>query len=86
MHAYLAGKRRGAAGAAIPHAAPPTNLDTEAKMKPVIWFVVAAIAAFWAADLLAFDGVYSAKIWKESNSYGQQWQHDAKLWFRHHPI
>jgi len=70
----------------VPHAAPPTNLGTEAKTKPVIWFVVAAIAAFWAAEQLAFDSVYGAKNWKESDSYGQQWQHDAKLWFRRHRI
>ncbi|HUI21577.1 MAG TPA: hypothetical protein VLZ74_11115 [Methylocella sp.] len=55
-------------------------------MKPIVLFVVTAMVAFWAADLFAFDGVYSAKIWNQGNSYGQEWQHDAKLWFRQHGI
>ena len=49
-------------------------------------FVITLMAGFWAADRLAFDGEYSAKIWKQGNMYGQEWQQDAKQWFRHHGI
>jgi len=55
-------------------------------MKSLIWFAITAGTAFWAADKFAFDGEYSAKIWKQGNSYGQEWQHDAKLWFRSHRL
>ena len=56
------------------------------QMKPLFWFTVTTLVAFWAADQFAFDGDYSAKIWKGGNLYGQEWQQDAKQWFRHHGI
>jgi len=56
------------------------------KMKTLICFVITAMAAFWAADLFAFDGKYSNRFWNQGNSYGQEWQHDAKLWFRRHGV
>jgi len=52
-------------------------------MKPVLWFAIAALVGLWAVDKLAFDGEYSTKVWKQGNSYGQDWQREAREWVRH---
>ena len=53
-------------------------------MKAILVFAITISTGFWAADLLCFDGEYSAKLWKQTNQYGTVWQHDAKQWFRQH--
>jgi hypothetical protein len=53
-------------------------------MKTGLVFAITIFCAFWAADQFCFDGVYSAKIWKQGNQFGAVWQHDAKLWLRQH--
>ena len=53
-------------------------------MKAILAFAITIIIAFWAADSFCFDGEYSAIIWKQSNQYGDVWQHDVKQWFRQH--
>jgi hypothetical protein len=53
-------------------------------MKPVALFAIAVVVSFWALDNIAFDGVYTTKIWRQGNAYGQDWQREAKVWVRHH--
>jgi hypothetical protein len=45
-------------------------------------FVPLLAMAFWTVDKLDFDGEYTAKIWKQSNSLGAQWQKDARQWVK----
>ena len=52
-------------------------------MKAILVFAITISTGFWAADLLCFDGEYSAKIWKQANQLGAEWQHDTRLWFKH---
>ena len=53
-------------------------------MKSVLQFAIVVLVGFWAVDQFAFDGEYSSKIWKQGNSYGQDWQREAKEWVRRH--
>ena len=45
-------------------------------------FVPLLVIAFWTIDKLVYDGEYTAKLWKQSNSLGAEWQKDARQWVR----
>ena len=51
-------------------------------MNAVFGFVITLLVALWAVDKLAFDSVYTTNIWKQANAYGQEWENEAKHWFR----
>jgi len=63
-------------------AASPSAFKKALKMNAVFGFVITLLVALWAVDKLAFDSVYTTNIWKQANAYGQEWENEAKHWFR----
>jgi hypothetical protein len=47
-----------------------------------IGFLILAIGALWAVDVIANDSRYSSNVWREASHQGQQFQQSVHRWLK----